>query len=91
LRELKDLEENIAKVNNKVQNIVRNRKDYSFSLLTTPGIGPVTVSSIIAEIEDITNFSSGKQLIKLSGLDLYGSQGRKTHKMRSLSGSHCLY
>jgi len=73
LKELEDLKKNMDKVNAEVQNIVSGRDDYSL-LISIPGVGPVTASSVIAEIEDITNFSLGKQLIKLAGLDLYGSE-----------------
>jgi len=85
LKELKGLKENIAKINTKVQSIVSDREDYSL-LIAISGIGPVTASSIIAEIGDIANFSSGKQLIKLSGLDLYGSEsGISIHSLRHIT------
>jgi len=64
---------------------VGNREDYRL-LLTIAGIGRVTASSIITEIGDIANFSSGKQLIKLAGLDLYGSEsGISVHTLRHIS------
>ena len=85
LNELRGLEENIARINTEVEAIVKNRKDYEL-LLTIPGIGPITASSIIAQIGDIANFSSGKQLIKLAGLDLYGSEsGISVHTLRHIS------
>ncbi|GAH44582.1 unnamed protein product [marine sediment metagenome] len=85
LNELRDLEQNIARINAKVHAIVGNREDYRL-LLTIPGIGPVTASSIITEIGDIANFSSGKQLIKFAGLDLYGSEsGISVHTLRHIS------
>jgi len=85
LNELRGLEENIARINTEVEAILKNRKDYEL-LLTIPGIGPITASSIIAQIGDIANFSSGKQLIKLAGLDLYGSEsGISVHTLRHIS------
>ena len=85
LDELRNLEENIARINTEVQAIVKDREDYQL-LLTIPGIGAVTASSIIAQIGDITNFSSGKQLIKLAGLDLYSSEsGISVHTLRHIS------
>jgi len=57
LDELRGLEENIARVNTEAEAIVEDREDYQL-LLTIPGIGPITGSSIIAQIGDITNFSS---------------------------------
>jgi len=85
LDELRGLEENIARVNTEAEAIVEDREDYQL-LLTIPGIGPITGSSIIAQIGDITNFSSGKQLIKLAGLDLYGAEsGISVHTLRHIS------
>ena len=84
LNELKSLEENIDKVNINVQNIVKDREDYNL-LIAILGIGPIIAFSIIAEIGDITNFSSGKQLIKLAGLDLYGlDSGISVHSLRHM-------
>lgn len=85
LNELEALNRNLVEVNARVRNIVSDRDDYSL-LITLHGVGPVTASSVIAEIGDITNFSSGKQLIKLSGLDLYGSEsGISIHSLRHIS------
>lgn len=56
-----------------VYKIVKDRRDYKL-LLTIRGIGPIFAASIIAEIGDISNFTAGKQLIKLAGLDLFGQQ-----------------
>lgn len=85
LNELRNLEENVARINTEVHAIVKDREDYEL-LLTIPGIGPVTASSIVAEIGEITNFSSGKQLIKLAGLDLCGSEsGISVHTLRHIS------
>ena len=85
LDELEGLEKNIAEVNARVHSIVRDRDDYCL-LITIPGVDPITASSIIAEIGDITNFSSGKQLVKLAGLDLYGSElGISIHSLRHIT------
>jgi len=85
LDELEALQKNIAEVNARVHNIVRDRDDYHL-LITIPGVGPITASSIIAEIGNITNFSSGKQLVKLAGLDLYGSEsGISIHSLRHIT------
>lgn len=85
LDELRGIEQNIARINTEVEVIVENREDYQL-LLTIPGIGPITASSIIAQIGNIANFSSGKQLIKLAGLDLYGSEsGISVHSLRHIS------
>lgn len=59
LNELEGIKRNIGEVNIEAQNILSSRDDYSL-LMSTPGVGPVTASSIIAEIGDITNFSLRK-------------------------------
>jgi len=85
LEELKNIKKNVAIINVKVQAIVKTREDYQL-LLTIQGVGPITAASLIAEIGDATNFSSGKQLIKLAGLDLYGLEsGISIHSQRKIS------
>jgi len=85
LRELRSIKENVALINVQVGGIVKMREDYQL-LLTIPGVGPITAASLIAEIGDATNFSSGKQLIKLAGLDLYGLEsGISIHSQRKIS------
>jgi len=85
LDELKRINENIALINAKVNSIVGKREDYEL-LLTIPGIGPVTAAQVIAEIGDVSNFSSGRQLIKLAGLDLCGAQsGTSINTLRHIS------
>jgi len=69
LREFKSINENRAWINSKVGAIVGDREDYQL-LLSIPGIGSITAASVITEIGDISNFSSGRQIIKLAGLDL---------------------
>jgi len=85
LDELKRINENIALINTEVNSIVGKREDYEL-LLTIPGVGPVTAAQVIAEIGDIANFSSGRQLIKLAGLDLCGAQsGTSINTLRHIS------
>ena len=68
-----------------VNSIVGEREDYAL-LLTIPGIGPATAAGIIAEIGDIFNFSSGRQLVKLAGFDLCGAQsGTSINTLRHIS------
>jgi transposase len=73
LDRLYSIQETIATTNSLVYKIVKDRRDYKL-LLTIRGIGPIFAASIIAEIGDISNFTAGKQLIKLAGLDLFGQQ-----------------
>lgn len=85
LNELEKIETYIAKVNEEINKIVKDREDYRL-LLTIKGVGPVTSAAVISEIGNIANFKSGKQLIKLSGLDLYGkSSGKTIHTLRHIT------
>ena len=79
LQELAAVESKIAAVNASINTIVKDRRDYQL-LLTIRGVGPVTAAGIISEFGSISNFSSSKQLIKLAGLDLCGSDsGTSVH------------
>jgi len=44
---------------------------YASFLLSVPGIGPVTVATLLGEIGDFRAYSSARELIKLAGLNLY--------------------
>lgn len=47
-------------------------------LQSIPGIGPVTATTLIAEIGDITNFKDAKALVAYAGLDCRVRQSGKT-------------
>lgn len=85
LEELGTVESKIKAIKTNIEKIVKERKDYQL-LLTIRGIGAITAATIISEIGSIDNFSSGKQLIKLAGLDLCGStSGTSVHTSRHIS------
>lgn len=85
LSELKKIKLQIAQINQKIDAIVKDREDYQI-LLTIPGVGPIIAASIIAEIGDIRNFNSGKQLVKLAGLDLWGEDsGISIHTLKHIT------
>jgi transposase len=44
---------------------------YASYLLSIPGIGPVTVATLLGETGDLRTYSSARELIKLAGLNLY--------------------
>lgn len=85
LEDLYILNKRILWVNERVHKIVKDRKDYKL-LFTIPGIGPITAASIIAEVGDIQNFTSGKQLVKLAGLDLWSKEsGDSIHTLKHIT------
>ncbi len=85
LHRLYSIEGTIITIKSKVDKIVKDREDYKL-LLTLKGIGPIFAASIIAETGDISNFTSGKQLIKLAGLDLFGQQsGDSLHTLKHIT------
>lgn len=73
LNQLRRVEDDLASVESRVDTLVKERLDYTI-LRSIEGIGPITAASLIGEIGDINNFSSGKQLVKLAGLDLYAAE-----------------
>jgi transposase len=85
LKELKDINLKIAELNQKTDALVKDREDYRL-LLSLKGIGPIIAISLIAEIGDIANFHSGKQLIKLAGLDLWAEEsGTSIHTLKHIT------
>jgi len=85
LQDLGVLYSRIAQINEKVHKIVKDRKDYRL-LLTLPGVGPITAASIIAEIGDVQHFTSGRQLIKLAGLDIWSEEsGTSIHTLKHIT------
>jgi len=44
---------------------------YADRLLTIPGLGPVTVATVLGETGDLRQYGSAEALIKLAGLNLY--------------------
>lgn len=85
LTQLKTFRSQLANVNQQIDTIVKDRDDYQI-LLSISGIGPVIAVGIITEIGDITNFNSGKQLIKLAGLDLWSeNSGTSVHTLKHIT------
>ena len=58
---------------------------YAEHLLSIHGIGPVTLSTILGEIGDITQYRRAEEIIKLAGLNLYEISSGKHRGRRRIS------
>ena len=80
----KDLEDAIAKAQlwlDKAVELVQDRDDFQL-LLSLPRIGKPTATAILTAIGNIDEFSCGKQLVKLAGLDIRLYQSGTSIKKR---------
>lgn len=73
LTHLEYLDSALQQITQRIHQLISDRQDYRL-LRTIPGIGFITASCIIAEIGNINNFSSFKQIIKFCGLDIVGKK-----------------
>lgn len=67
-----DLEDAVVKQQmwlNKAIELLRDRDDFQL-LLTIPRVGEPTAAAILTAIGNITEYTNGKQLVKLAGLDV---------------------
>ena len=74
---LNRVRETIKTVDGKIEDICLTFPEYSF-LLTIPGFGPDVSSKVLGAIGDPWRFTSGKQVLKMSGFDLCASRSGKT-------------
>jgi transposase len=74
---LQRVRETIKTVEEKIEDICLTFPEYSF-LLTIPGFGPDVSSKVLAAIGDPDRFTSGKQVLKMAGLDLCANRSGKT-------------
>jgi transposase len=74
---LNRVRETIKTVEDRIEDICLKFPEYSF-LLTIPGFGPDVSSKVLTAIGDPERFTSGKQVLKMSGLDLCASRSGKT-------------
>lgn len=74
---LNRVRETIKTIEDKIEDICLGFPEYSF-LLTIPGFGPDVSAKVLAAIGDPERFTSGKQVLKMSGLDLCASRSGKT-------------
>jgi transposase len=66
LAQIEFIEEQIKQIDSNVKELMKNIKTF---ITTIPGIGDVLGASILAEIGDISRFSSPKKLVAYAGLD----------------------
>jgi transposase len=69
VRGLTQTREAIAATDDKIEEICVQFPEYNY-LLTIPGFGPGISSAVLAAIGNPIRFDNGKQVIKMSGLDL---------------------
>jgi len=73
---LKHVQEAISEVNAKIEDICCEFPEYSY-LLTIPGFGPDVSSKVFGAIGDPFRFKTGKQVLKMAGLDLSANRSGK--------------
>ena len=69
VRALEQTRETIGLTDDKIEDICLQFPEYSY-LLTIPGFGPAVSSIVLGAIGNPIRFENGKQVIKMSGLDL---------------------
>jgi len=74
---LRDVRETIRKVEEKIEELCVQFPEYPY-LLSIPGFGPDVSSKVIAAISYPFRFTSGKQLLKMAGLDLCANRSGNT-------------
>jgi transposase len=74
---LRQIRESLKDIDAKIQEICSQFPEYEF-LLSIPGFGPDVSSKVLGAIGDPFRFQSGKQVLKLAGLDLSAERTGKT-------------
>jgi transposase len=73
---LRQVRESISEVSDKIEDICLQFPEYSY-LLTIPGFGPDVSSKVIGAISNPFRFNSGKQVLKMAGMDLSANRSGK--------------
>jgi transposase len=80
--------EMIKTVDDKIEKICLKFPEYSF-LLTIPGFGPDVSAKVLAAIGDPERFTSGKQVLKMAGLDLCAERsGKRSNSATPVLSKH---
>ncbi len=74
---LKQIRERIQEIDERIQAICSQFLEYEF-LLSIPGFGPDVSSKVLGAVGDPFRFQSGKQVLKMAGLDLSAERSGKT-------------
>lgn len=77
VEDLQQVRESIRAINKEIEDICLNFSEYSY-LLTIPGFGPDVSSKVLGAIGYPFRFSSGKQVLKMAGLDLNAKRSGKS-------------
>jgi transposase len=73
---LRQVRESISEVSDKIEDICLEFPEYSY-LLTIPGFGPDVSSKVFGAIGDPFRFRTGKQVLKMAGMDLSANRSGK--------------
>ena len=73
---LEHIRETIRATNDKIEDLCLQFPEYSY-LLTIPGFGPDVSSKVLAAIGNPFRFKTGKQVLKMAGLDLSAERSGK--------------
>ena len=73
---LEQVREAIRATNDKIEDLCLQFPEYSY-LLTIPGFGPDVSSKVLAAIGNPFRFKTGKQVLKMAGLDLSAERSGK--------------
>ena len=73
---LEQIREAIRATDNKIEDLCLQFPEYSY-LLTIPGFGPDVSSKVLAAIGNPFRFKTGKQVLKMAGLDLSAERSGK--------------
>ena len=74
---LKQLRQSIKAVEDKLEDACMEFPEYTY-LLSIPGFGPDVSAKVLGAIGDPHRFTSGKQVLKMAGLDLCANRSGKT-------------
>jgi transposase len=74
---LKQIREGIREIDEKIYEICSQFPEYEF-LLSIPGFGPDVSAKVLGAVGDPFRFQSGKQVLKMAGLDLSAERSGKT-------------
>jgi len=74
---LQQIRKTIRDTDNKIEDICCEFPEYNY-LLTIPGFGPDVSSKVFGAIGDPFRFKTGKQVLKMAGMDLSANRSGKT-------------
>jgi len=74
---LREIRKKIQEIEEKIQEVCLGFPEYEF-LLSIPGFGPDVSSKVLGAIGDPFRFQSGRQVLKMAGLDLSAERSGKS-------------